>query len=161
MAVTHSLMLIHYHLVIVEEEKLTSQTFSRREVTESSPSLIIPHWHLDGSASPSMPSCQGWMFFQHSWQRRDFICMPQAWQQRTGQQFQCFHTKPFNANQDWVQEKNGRGEDLWKSSSSQALSQLETSFCFSLFHGRTIERALLKALLVHLCSEISHYEYVV
>lgn len=47
-----------------------------------------------------------------SGQRRDFICVPWTWQQRTRQQFQCFHTKPFLANQNWVWEKNGRGEDL-------------------------------------------------
>lgn len=114
MAITHSLMFIQ---VAIEEEKLTSQTFSRREVTESSPWPQQPQSH-HSSLTPGWlclsinASCQGWMFIQHSGQRRGFICVPRAWQQRTGQQFQCFHTKPFNANQNWVQEKNGRGEDL-------------------------------------------------
>lgn len=74
MAITHSLMFIQ--VATEQEEKLTSQTFSRKEVTESGPSrpsLIIPHWHQDGSASPSIPihlSCQGWMFI-HCTQDRE------------------------------------------------------------------------------------------
>lgn len=158
MAITHSLMFIQ--VATEEEEKLTSLTFSSDrkwpQQTQSHHSSLTPGWLClsINSHPPQLPRLH--VYPLYSGRRRDFICVPQAGQQRARQQFQCFHTKPFHANQKWVQEENGRGADLVEV--LQPVSQLETLFYFSLCHGRIIERVLLKPLLVHLCSAASHYE---
>lgn len=153
-----------------EEEKLTSQTFSGKEVTESSPvapadpvssfltgtSMALP-LHLPQLPHPLCPSCQGWVFIYCCQDREgtSFVCHEHS-NRGLDSNSSVFIPNPSLQTKTECGRRMGRVKIWWKSSSSQPVSQLETSFCFSLFRGRTIERVLLKTLLVHLCSVISH-----
>lgn len=122
MAIAHSLMFIQ--VATEEEEKLTSPTFSRKEVTESGPSrpsLIIPHWHQDGSASPSIPIhliCQGCMFIHctQDGEETSSVCHKQG-NKELDSNSSVFIPNPFMQTKSGCRRRMGGVQIWWKSSS--------------------------------------------